>query len=299
MPLRAWGLLVTLSVLWGGTFLFNRLAVGEIPPTTLVLARVGLAALVLLAILSATGGRLAFDRRRLFDYVGMGLLNNVIPFVLIVWGQKTIAAGLASILNATTPIFAVLLTHWMTDEKATPAKFAGVLVGILGVAVLVGPGRIDFAGTEFLAELACLGAAVSYGFSSVWSRRFRGSPPLETATGQLTASTVILLPLSLFADQPWTLPMPGTTALVCVAALAVLSTALAYLIFFRIVVIAGATSAMLVTLLIPPSAILLGWLVLGERLAPQHFAGMGLIALGLLTIDGRLLKAIAARFRST
>lgn len=296
MTARAWTLLVILSGLWGATFLFNRIAVLEIPPLTLVLLRVAIAAVILLAVLGASGVRIVSTRRDAVDLAVMGLVNNVVPFGLIVWGQQHIAAGLAAILNATTPIFAVLFTHALTSEKATRLKLAGVLLGVAGVTVLVGADRAVLAdSTTVVAELACLGAAISYGIASVWSRRFRSRPPLTTAAGQLTASTLMLAPVALAVDMPWTLPIPSGSAVLSVVALAALCTALAYVLFFRIVVLAGATSAMLVTLLIPPSAILLGAAVLGERLEPHHFAGLAVIGFGLLLIDGRAARLLNAK----
>ncbi len=300
MPAAAWGTLLVLSVLWGGSFLFIRIAVVEIPTLTVVLARVAIAAVVLLAVARLTGLALPRDRRSWRDYLVMGLLNNIVPFVLIVWGQRTLGAGLASILNATTPIFGVVIAHLLTsDDKATPLKAAGVALAFVGVAVLVGLDALSGLGDHLLAELACLGAAVSYGFSGLWSRRFRGRPPIATAAGQLTCSSLILAPVVLLVDPPWTHAAPGTTALAAVLALALLSTALAYILFFRLTTAVGPTNTMLVTFLIPPSAILLGYLVLDERLAPQHLAGVLLIGLGLAAIDGRLVRRLTGTPRSS
>ncbi len=291
MPAAAWGMLLTLSLLWGGSFLFIRVAVAEIPTLTVVLARVAIAAGVLLVVARLTGVAMPRDRRAWRDYLVMGLLNNMIPFVLIVWGQRTIGAGLASILNATTPIFGVLVAHlFTTDDKATPLKVVGVAVAFVGVAVLIGVDTLTGLGDHLLAELACLGAALSYGFSALWSRRFRGRPPIMTAAGQLTCSTLVLAPLVLLIDPPWHYAAPGGPAIAAVAALALASTALAYILFFRLTTAVGPTNTMLVTFLIPPSAILLGWAVLGERLAAQHLVGVVLIGLGLAVIDGRLVR---------
>lgn len=296
MPAAAWGMLLTLSVLWGGSFLFIRVAVAEIPTLSVVLARVGLAAILLLLAARLTGVAMPRDRRAWRDYLVMGILNNIIPFVLIVWGQRTLGAGLASILNATTPIFGVVIAHLLTtDDKATPVKAFGIAVAFLGVAVLVGVDALAGLGDHFLAELACLGAAVSYGFSALWSRRFRGRPPIATAAGQLTCSTLILLPVVAMIDPPWQHAAPGGVAVAAVVALAVLSTAVGYILFFRLTTTVGPTNTMLVTFLIPPSAILLGFVFLGERLAPQHLAGVVLIALGLAAIDGRAVRRLTRR----
>lgn len=293
MPIAAWGMLLALSGLWGGSFLFNRIAVAEMPTLTVVFARVTLAALALLVAARLAGIDLPRDRASWRDWLVMGLLNNIIPFCLIVWGQKTIGAGLASILNATTPIFGVIIAHLFTrDDKATPLKALGIAFAFVGVVVLIGVDALAGVGDHLTAELACLGAAVSYGFSALWSRRFRGRPPIATAAGQLICSSLILAPAILLLDAPWTRPMPSDAAIGAVVGLALLSTAVAYILFFRLNTLVGPTNTILVTFLIPPSAILLGILVLGERLAPQHVAGVLLIGAGLAAIDGRLVRRL-------
>jgi drug/metabolite transporter (DMT)-like permease len=228
------------------------------------------------------------------------VLNNIIPFSLIVWGQTHIASGLASILNATTPLFAVIAAHLLTtDEKMTGGRLVGVIVGFLGVALMIGPSVLSNLGANLLAQLAVLGGAVSYSIAGIFGRRFRrmGLPPLLPAAGQVTASAVLMLPVALIVDKPWTLAMPSAETWMALFGLAFLATALAYVIFFRILATAGATNLMLVTFLIPVSAILLGALVLGEVLASKHFAGMALIAVGLAAIDGRLLRMITEKRR--
>lgn len=295
-----WGLLIALSLLWGGSFLFNGILVRELPPFTIVTARVALAVLALWAIVRLSGHAVPRSREAWFAFFGMGVLNNIIPFSLIVWGQTHIASGLASILNATTPLFAVIVAHVLTeDEKMTEGRLAGVLVGFLGVALMIGPSALGDLGTNVLAQLAVLGGAVSYSIAGIFGRRFRrmGLPPLLPAAGQVTASALLMLPVALFVDRPWTLSAPSPEAWAALFGLAFLATALAYVIFFRILATAGATNLMLVTFLIPVSAILLGALVLGEVLAPKHFAGMALIAVGLAAIDGRLLRLVRERRR--
>ncbi len=292
MTLMTWAMLVALSLLWGGSFLFVGVAVAELPPFTIVVLRVGLAALTLLLFLRLTGRRVPGKLGVWSAFLGMGVLNNVIPFCLIVWGQTQIASGLASILNAMTPIFTVLVAHVLTaDERLGPAKAIGVALGFLGVTVMIGWDALTGLGTAVLAQLAILGAAISYAFAGVYGRRFRAMEidPVTTATGQVTCSTLVLLPVALIVDQPWQLAMPSLGTLVSIVALAVLSTAVAYVLYFRILAAAGATNLLLVTFLIPPSAILMGWAVLAEALSPQHFAGLALILLGLAAIDGRLL----------
>ncbi|MCB8837367.1 DMT family transporter [Aurantimonas sp. VKM B-3413] len=290
-----WAMLAGLSVLWGGSFFFTGVAVKELPPLTIVTLRVGLAAMILTAILSLRGVSLPRAPSVWAAFFGMGLLNNVLPFCLIVWGQTQIASGLASILNATTPLFGVVVAHVLTrDEAMTGLKASGVAAGFLGVVVMVGPAAAGAFDGEVLAELACLAAALSYAFAGVFGRRFKrmGVPPMATAAGQVTASSVMLLPAALLVDRPWTLEMPGAASVAAIIAIATLSTALAYVIYFRILSTAGATNLLLVTFLIPVSAIVLGALVLGERLDARHFLGMALIGCGLAAIDGRLWRRL-------
>lgn len=275
-----WILLWTLSLLWGGSFLFNELALAGLPALTIVWGRVGLAA-ALLALVVRLSGQGVAPRRVWPALAVMGVLNNLVPFTLFVLAQGQITGGLASVLNATTPLFTVLVAHVATvDERLTPVKAAGVGLGFAGVLAMMAGEDL---GGEGLAMLACLGAALSYGLAGVWGRRFRaaGVTPLQTAAGMLTCSAVLLAPVWLAVDRPWTLGWPGAVPVAAVVALASLSTALAYLIFFRILGRAGATAISLVTFLIPFSAAGLGWLVLGERLELRHFVGLGMILGGL------------------
>jgi drug/metabolite transporter (DMT)-like permease len=226
------------------------------------------------------------------------LLNNALPFTLFGWGQTHIASGLASILNATTPIWGVVVAHFLThDERMTPRKVVGVALGFGGVATMIGPSLLSSLGSSALAQLACVTASLSYALAAVWARRFRrqGISPLSVTTGQLTAGALMMLPMSMIVDRPWTHAFPPLTAWAAIAALALFCTALGYVLYFRLIATSGATNALLVTLLVPPVAIVLGALFLNETLAPQDFLGLGLIALGLAAIDGRLLSAFAAR----
>ncbi|MEM9146679.1 MAG: DMT family transporter [Pseudomonadota bacterium] len=293
MPAHVWMMLLALSVLWGGSFLFVGIAVADLPPFTIVLLRVGLAAAALLVALRIAGHSVPTAPALWLAFLGMGLLNNAIPFSLIVWGQTQIASGLASILNATTPVFGVLVAHWMTaDERLSGMKLAGVILGFSGVAVMIGWDALGGLGVAVLAQVAILGAALSYAFAGVFGRRFRamGVPPMVTAFGQVSASTLLLAPLAFGLEQPWTLPVPSIESIAAIGGLAVLSTAMAYVLYFRILEAAGATNLLLVTFLIPPSAILMGWAALGERLDVRDFAGLALILAGLAAIDGRVLK---------
>jgi len=286
-----WLLLVILSVLWGGSFFFAKIAVAELPPLTLVLGRVAIAAAALHLLILALGQRMPADPGLWRDFVVMGLLNNAIPFSLIFWGQQEIGSGLAAILNATTPLFTVLVAHAVTrDERATTLKLIGVALGIGGVALMIGLDRAAGIGMHLWSELAVLGAALSYAFAGVFGRRFRGRPPLVVAGGQLTASSALILPLALLVDRPWTGASPSAGVWAALIGLALLSTALAYVIFFRILARAGATNLLLVTFLIPVSALLLGIAFLGEVLTLHQALGMLLIGCGLAVIDGRLVR---------
>lgn len=293
-----WGLLLLLSLLWGGSFFFIGVAVKELPPLVIVAARVSVAAALLWAVSPLTG----LAPRRLLAQAGplllLGLLNNAIPFLLIVWGQTRLASGLAAILNASTPVLTVLFAHFLTDnEKLDAGKIFGALAGLAGVAVMVAPNLRQGAQNDALAEFAILGAATSYALASLFGRRFRarGLTPIDVATGQVTASSVLLLPLALALYPPLDLPMPSASAAAALLGLASLSTALAYIVYFRILAGAGATNVVLVTLLAPATSIALGALSLGERLPVQAFAGLALIACGVALIDGRAARALRAR----
>ena len=295
MTSAEWGLLLALSVLWGGSFFFVGVAVRELPPLSVVALRVGLAALALHVVIRVLGVTLPKNAGVWAAFFGMGLLNNVLPFGLIVWGQTHIASGLASILNATTPLFGVIVAHFLTDdEKMTPARLIGVVLGLIGICVMIGAGALASLNVDVVAELSVLAAAISYAFAGVFGRRFRSMnvPPLATATGQVTASSIVLIPIALAVDRPWTLGAPSTEAVAAIVGLALFSTALAYIIYFRILATAGAVNLFLVTFLVPVSAILLGVLVLGERLQSRHLLGMAFVGLGLIAVDGRLWAAL-------
>ena len=286
ISLRIWGMLFLLGALWGGSFFFARIAVQEIPPFWLVFFRVSIAALTLHLYLAARGQWTSFRAVPFLPFLGLGLLNNAIPFSLIFLGQTAIGAGLASILNATTPFLTVIAANLLTrDEKASPLKIAGTLLGIAGAAIIVGPSALSGLGAPLWAEVAIIGAALSYAFASIYAKRFKAVPPLYTATGQLTASTLLMLPISLLSNGLPELDGVSTTAWASVLALALASTAFAYTLFFRIIAEAGATVVSLVTLLVPVSAVLLGIAFLGESLTINQIAGMVLIGSGLLVLN--------------
>ena len=288
-----WALLLALAILWSASFIFIKVAGEEIPVFTLVLVRVGLAALVLHAFLLATGRAYPRDPRMLVRYGVMGVLNNVLPFALIVYATASLGAGAASILNATSPIFALLVAHVATaDEKVTAAKLVGILLGVAGVAAMVGPDAMAGVQTQMVAAAAMLLASFFYGVAAVFGRSFRAVDATVSATCQLSASTLILLPIAFIVDRPWSLPLPSTTALSSALALAIVSTSVAYVIFYALIRRAGATNTILVTLLIPVGGMFLGWALLGEPFTAFEAAGIVLIGLGLLVIDGRALKSL-------
>ena len=300
MSATDWMLLVLLSVLWGASFYFAKIAVAEIPPLTLALGRVGIAAALLAIVARLVAGPFPRNPATWRQLAFMAALNNAIPFVLIFWGQIHISIGLASILNATAPLFGVVVAHVLTqDDRLDLSRIVGLVAGFIGVVVLIGPGLLKELGADVWAEFACLAAACSYAFGAVLTRRLRTLSPFVVATGQLTMSTMLLLPVVLLFDRPSSLFMASAPALTAMIALAVLSSALAYLIYFRLIARAGATNALLTTFLIPVSAIVIGIVLLGESLSARQLAGMAAIFVGIAAIDGRAGRLIARRFRRT
>jgi len=292
-----WLILGTLAVIWGGAFFFINVAVHHVPPLTYVWLRVSIAAAAMWLFLRFKGQPLGLPPKAWGSMFLLAFLNNALPFSLFGWGQTHIASGLASILNATTPIWGVVVAHFLTDdERLTPRKVAGVALGFGGVAIMIGPSLLSSLGTSALAQLACVSASLSYALAAVWARRFRrqGISPLSVTTGQMTAAAVMMLPVAIIVDRPWTHAFPPLSAWGAIIALALLCTALGYVLYFKLIATSGATNALLVTLLVPPVAILLGGLFLGETLAPQDFLGLALIALGLAAIDGRLLSRLSS-----
>ncbi|MDP1882370.1 MAG: DMT family transporter [Bradyrhizobium sp.] len=290
---RDWSLLAVLSVLWGGSFFFVGVAIRELPPLTVVLLRVALAAIVLLPVLWIYRIPLPKGIAGWRPFFAIALLNNVLPFSLIVTGQSHVSSGLASILNATTPLFTVLVMAAAGDERLHARRVAGVIIGLVGVAILRGP-DLGFGGSQGFGILLCLGGAFSYGLSALYARRkLSDSPPLATATFQMLASTLMMIVVAGAFERPWQLPMPGVTTWLALLGLAGLSTALAYIVFFQILRRSGSTNVMLVTLLIPVTAILLGSLVLGESISLAEIAGALVIGSALLVIDGRVFGLIA------
>jgi len=290
----AWLMMLALAAVWGGSFFFVEIALAEETPLTIVLHRVFWALPVLGAVLWWKGLSVPRAPRLWGAYLVMGALNNVIPFSLIVWGQKYLEGGLASILNGMTAMFgAVVAGLLLADERLTFGKVAGAGLGLAGVAVIIGPEALSGLDLRNLAQLAILGAGLSYAFASVWGKvSLKGMPPEVNAFGMLAGSTVWMVPLVLIFDG---VPSFDYSAPVWASLLGIawLATALAYLLYFGILVRAGAANLMLVTLLVPPFAVGLGAAFLGERLSPFAYAGFALIALGLAVTDGRVLRRFA------
>ncbi len=293
-----WLLIIILSVLWGGTFFFTKIAISEIPTFALTFARVLIAAAFLACVVQISG--LSFPRggklwRQLFV---MALFNNAVPFCLITWGQNYTTAGLASILIATTPLFGAVIAHLGTlDEKLTGSRIIGLAIGFSGVVVMIGPDLLHDIGTEVVAQLAILVSAVMYAGSIVYGRRFRIHPPTAIACGQLIAASTLLFIPTMLIDRPWSLMMPSTGPLLAMFGLGLLSTGVGFMIFLRVLSHAGATNLMFVNFLNPVSAILLGGLFLDETLTQQQMLGMAAIAIGLAAIDGRPARWLGGAFR--
>lgn len=294
-----WLMLLTLALIWGGSFFFIGVAIRSLPPFTLVLLRLALAALTLNIVARMIGIGLPRTWHQWRPFFALGLIMCALPFCLISWGQTRISSALASILNATTPLFTLVMAHFLTaDEKLTRPRLIGVLLGVAGIVVMIGADALRGIGGQAMAQFAVLGAAMSYAFAGVTGRsvqRDRGLSPLITATMSLTCAALLVLPAALIFDQPWRLPLPGPAVWGSVLSLAVISTALAYILYFRLLSTAGAVNLTLVTFLVPVTAIFLGTMFLHERLSANHFAGMALIAAGLLVIDGRLVRRLPLR----
>lgn len=285
-----WAQLLVLGAVWGATFFFARIAVVEMHPLVLVLFRVTIAAAALHVYLRARGISFAPALPYAAGFFLLAVLNNVIPFSLIFAGQTELGAGIAAVLNSTTPFWTILLANAFTaDEKISWNKIAGVVLGIAGTAVMIGPGALTGLGGPIWPKLALIGASVSYAFALLLARRLRAVPPTVAATAQLTCSTIIMIPVVLLTQGTSGLFDVSPHVWTAIFALALLSTAFAYILYFNVIASAGATNASLVTLVVPASAILLGALFLGERLDVVEIAGIALIGLGLLTIDGRIL----------
>ncbi|MEM9429232.1 MAG: DMT family transporter [Pseudomonadota bacterium] len=289
MSNRAWAELILLSLLWGASFLSVAVALREVGVASVVAHRVTWAAVILWAVVLIRRIPVPRAPGTWIALLVMGLLNNVVPFGLITWGQVYIESGLAGILNASTAIFGALTAALLLpDERLTPSRMLGIGVGFAGVLLTIGPAALSGLDIRALGQIAVLGAAISYALAAVWAkRRLSGLAPELAAAGMLTGSSVIAVPAALILDGLPRLDLAFSTW-VAIAYYAVFATAGAYLLYYRVLALAGSANLMLVTLMIPPVAILLGWLVLDETLPPTAGMGLASIALGLLILDGRL-----------
>jgi drug/metabolite transporter (DMT)-like permease len=295
MNAKAWFMLIVLAVLWGGSFFFVEIAVEAIPTFSLVLLRVGLGAFGLWCYLLLRRRTLPWRLTFWWPFFVIALLNNAVPFSLLVWGQSHIAGGLASILNATTPFFAVIVASLLVqEEKLTLNRVIGATIGFMGVAVLIGPDILSTLGDSVLAQIACLGAALSYAFAGVFARKssvFKTAPD-QAATAQLTAATVLLLPVTMIADSPNELTIPSFSVVCAILSLGFLATSCAYVVYFKILATAGAVNLLLVTFLVPVTAMFLGIAVLGEVISETQVLGAVAIGIALSVIDGRLVSYV-------
>ncbi len=283
-----WLQLILLALVWGLSFFFTEICLRDLGPATLAFGRVTTAALALLALAVLTGQSLPHGLGDWAPLAVMGLLNNALPFTLIMWGQTRIDSGLASILNATTPLFTFVLAHFLTaDERMSRRGLAGIAIGFLGAVVLIGPGALAGLGAQSWAQIAVLGAACCYACAGIYGRRLRHLSPVVAAAGMTAAAGDILLPLAALTEAPWT-ARPDMLTWLALLGIGLVSTAFAYILYFRILASAGATNLLLVTFLIPIAALLLGTLILGESISASALIGMALIFTGLAVIDGRL-----------
>ncbi|WP_373503308.1 DMT family transporter [Aestuariivirga sp.] len=292
ISLADWGLMVMLSVIWAGSFLFVGIAVKELSPLVIVLARVVLAAAGLVVLLVVTGTKLPRDRASWITIGGLSVLNNILPFILIVTGQTMIASGLASVINATTPLFGVAFIAMAGLEPLVARKVGGLLIGVAGVAIIKG-GTLFGAGSQSIGILCCLGAAACYGLGSLWAKaKLKGISPVSAATGQLLCSSAIMMVFAFAFDDPWTLLDASLQGWLALLGLSLLATSFAYVIFYQVVQRAGPANVLLVTMMIPASAIAMGFLVLHETLEPREIIGALIIIGALVIIDGRVVSLL-------
>ena len=281
MGIVEWGMLLLLSAMWGSSFLFMKVAVQTIPVFTVVLGRIGLAAVLLTVYVYARGLRLPTSLADWKQLAILGFLRAALPITLFVWAGSQIDSNLSGILNSTTPLFTVIVAHFFTkDERLNGARLVGILVSMAGVVYLMGFEALQGLGSNIWGQVAVLGATCAYGFAGVYGRQSNRLPVAVSTAGFLLASTAMILPIALIVDQPWTL-RPEWVAVGSVVALAVFNTAVAFIIWLQLLLRAGANNTSQVTFIIPFVSILLGVVVLGEQVGWHTAIGFGLILLGL------------------
>jgi drug/metabolite transporter (DMT)-like permease len=287
-----WGLIGILSILWGGAFFLIEVGLRSYSPFMLVFMRLALAVPPMWIVMRLSGNLLPSDLKSWRLLMVVGLLNCALPFMLFFWGQQYLDSGYASILNATTPLWGVVTAHFMTqDEKATPARIIGVLVGMAGIIIMVGPDAVKGLSNNLLAQIACILSTLFYSFAAIYGRRLSQTAmtPMVVATGQTMMAALFMLPVILIMEQPWHMPMPRLDSTIAGIVLALFSTALAYILYFRLIDRSGASNALLVGFIMPVLAIILGVAFLGEHLQGGQIGGAVLIAIGLVILDGRLV----------
>lgn len=290
MGRNEWVLLIVLTMIWSSSYLFAQLAMDEVPVVLIVFSRVSFAALALWLVIRIRGIRFPAEPHMARRLGVLGLFNNVLPFTLVFTAQETMPTGAVAVMVAATPLIGILLAQWMTtDERLTAARLIGALLGLGGVAVMVGPGALVGLGGNTIAEFLVIGASICFAFSPLYARRLYGVEPMIVAAGQLTAASLILLPVVAVMAPPWTLPVPSWGSIASLAVLAFICTGLAYVLYFRIIARAGATNTILVTILSPPGAMFLGATILGEVLSTSQLAGFALVVIGIAVTDGRPL----------
>ncbi|MEW6575624.1 MAG: EamA family transporter [Pseudomonadota bacterium] len=291
-----WLLIGILSILWGGAFFLIEVGLRSYPPITLVFMRLVLAVPPMWIAMRLMGQRLPSEARVWGLLAVVGALNCALPFILFFWGQQYLDSGYASILNATTPLWGVITAHFLTsDEKATPARILGVLIGMAGIVVMVGPEAMKGLSNNLLAQIACIISTIFYSFAAIYGRRLSQTEltPMAVATGQTMMAALMMVPVVVLVDQPWTMATPRLDSTLAGLTLALFSTALAYTLYFRLIDRSGASNAQLVAFLMPILAVILGIAFLGESLSGGQIVGAALIAIGLAILDGRLV----ARFQ--
>lgn len=292
-------LLLLLATLWGASYSFIRVGVTTIPPITFIAGRTLIAGALLFAFMRMSGVSMPRDRATWRNFMVQAVLNSVIPFTLIAWAEQSVEAGLATILNATTPIFVFLMTWlFVRHEPVTVRKLVGVVAGIIGVGLIVGTGALQGLGREFASQLAVIIATISYAWAAIFGRNFAGHHPLVPAAGSMLCGAVMLVPASLVVDRPWTL-VPSAESVVALFGLAVFSTALAFVIYFRLLRTLGAIGVTAQAYLRVPIGVSIGVVALGESLAPTAWLGFVFVVLGVaaMTLQPRRARPAEAALR--
>ncbi|WP_199091663.1 EamA family transporter [Bosea sp. ASV33] len=277
-------LLLVLATLWGGSYSFIKIGVETIPPLTLIAARTLIAGLILLAVIRWRGLRLPRDLVAWRRFLTQALLNSVVPFTLIAWAERSVDAGLASILNGTTPVFVFLISlALMPKRRPDWRKALGVAAGVAGISLIVGVDAFSGLGSQAVPQLAIVAATIAYAFAALFGRHFTGMDPLLPAAGSMLTGAALLIPAALIVDRPWTLA-PSQESVLALLALAVVSTALAFAIYFRLIRTLGSVGTTAVSYLRVPVGVAIGFVFLGERLQPTAWIGLALVVLGVLSM---------------